>query len=100
MERGNRETHRGGRARTRGGCAARAAPQPALHALVAIGAHRLCYGISTICTVLLYRNYFHDEGVFRAGLGGLAQVVGAVAVGGGIAALITPAATRRLGYVR
>jgi hypothetical protein len=76
------------------------ARRPAFYGLVAISAHRLFYGVSTICTVLLYRNHFHDEGVFRAGLGGLAQVVGAVAIGGGIAALITPAGTRRLGYVR
>lgn len=74
--------------------------RPAYYALIAIAAHRIFYGISTICTVLLYRNYFHDEGLFRAGLGGLAQVVGAAAVGGGVAALITPVATRRLGYVR
>jgi MFS family permease len=76
------------------------ARRPAFYALVAISAHRLFYGVSTICTVLLYRNYFVDDGVFRAGLGGLAQVVAAVAIGGGIAALVTPAGTRRLGYVR
>ncbi len=72
----------------------------ALYALMAITAQRMFYGISVICTVLLYRNYFHDQGFFRAGLGGLGQVVGAVAIGGGIAAVITPVATRRLGYVR
>jgi hypothetical protein len=71
-----------------------------LYALTAITAQKMFYGISVICTVLLYRNYFHDEGVFRAGLGGLGQVVVAVALGGGIAALITPVATRHLGYVR
>jgi MFS family permease len=69
-------------------------------ALIAIGVHRLCYGVTTVCTILLYRNYFADDGVFRAGLGGLAQVVAAAAVGGGLAAAVTPAATRRLGYVR
>jgi MFS family permease len=69
-------------------------------ALVAITAHRLCYGVTTVCTVLLYRNYFHDDGVLRSGLTGLAQVVGAAALGGGIAAVVTPVATRRIGYVR
>jgi len=74
--------------------------KPALYALVAIGVHRLSYGVSTICTLLLYRNYFHDDGFFRAGLAGLGQVVAAVAIGGGLAAVITPAATRQLGFVR
>ena len=40
----------------------------ARNALLAIGAHRLFYGISTIATILLYRNYFTDHGVWRAGL--------------------------------
>jgi MFS family permease len=74
--------------------------KPALYALEAIGVHRLCYGVTTVCTLLLYRNYFHDEGVFRSGLTGLGQVVAAIAVGGGLAALITPTANRRIGYAR
>jgi MFS family permease len=69
-------------------------------ALIAIGVHRLGYGVSTVCTILLYRNYFTDDGILRAGLPGLAQVVAAVAAGGAVAAVVTPAATRRLGYVR
>ncbi|MDQ1725971.1 MAG: hypothetical protein QOK14_16 [Frankiaceae bacterium] len=71
-----------------------------LAALIAIGVHRLSYGVTTVCTILLYRNYFSDDGILRAGLGGLAQVVAAAALGGGFAAAVTPAATRRLGYVR
>jgi len=74
--------------------------KPALYALMAIGVHRLSSGVSTICTVLLYRNYFHDDGLFRSGLAGLGQVVAAVAVGGGLAALVTPLASRRLGLAR
>jgi hypothetical protein len=73
--------------------------RPALYALVTIGVHRLCYGISTVCTLLLYRNYFRDDGLFRAGLAGLGQVVAAVAIGGGLAAVLTPVATRRMGFV-
>jgi hypothetical protein len=69
-------------------------------ALIAIGVHRLGYGVTTVCTILLYRNYFTDDGILRAGLPGLAQVVAAVAAGGAVAAVVTPAATRRLGYVR
>ena len=71
-----------------------------LAALTMIGVHRLAYGLSTVCTLLLYRNYFHDDGVFRSGLSGLAQVVALVALGGGLAAAVTPVATRHLGYVR
>jgi MFS family permease len=72
---------------------------PVFNGLVAISVHRLCYGIWTVCTVLLYRNYFASGGVFRAGLSGLGQVVAAVAVGGVLAALVTPAAFRTLGGV-
>lgn len=71
----------------------------ALAALVAIGVHRLSYGVTTVCTILLYRNYFHDSGVLGSGLAGLAQLVAAVAVGGALAAVVTPMATRRFGYV-
>ncbi|PZS36442.1 MAG: MFS transporter [Pseudonocardiales bacterium] len=76
------------------------ARKAALYALVTIGVHRLAYGVSTICTLLLYRNYFRDDGFFRAGLTGLGQIVGAVAIGGGLAAVLTPVASRRLGLVR
>jgi hypothetical protein len=50
--------------------------------------------------VLLYRNYFHDAGVFRAGLTGLGQIVAALAIGAALAAFVTPAAFRNLGAVR
>jgi MFS family permease len=66
-------------------------------ALIAIGAHRFFYGISTISTLLLYRNYFTDHGVFQAQLAGLGQVFAATAVGTLTAAAITPAAVRRFG---
>jgi hypothetical protein len=69
------------------------------NALAAIGVHRLCYGVSTVCTLLLYRNYFHGDGFFRAGLAGLTQVVIALAIGGALAALVTPVAFRRFGPV-
>jgi MFS family permease len=71
-----------------------------LRALCVIGVHRFAYGVTAICTLLLYRNYFHDEGMLRAGLGGLGQIVAAIALGGGLAALLTPIAARRLGYTR
>ena len=67
--------------------------------LAAIGAHRVCYGIATVGTLLLYRNYFDSHGVLRAGLAGLTQVVVVIAVGGTLAAAVTPAAFRRIGPV-
>jgi MFS family permease len=73
------------------------ARRPAAYAMAAMGAHRFCYGLSTIATLLLYRNYFTDSGVFRAGLVGLGQVVCAGAIGAVAAAAATPAATARLG---
>ena len=71
-----------------------------LRAFVVIGLHRFFYGVMVICTLLLYRNYFTDSGVLRAGLTGIGQVVLATALGGGLAALVSPAAARRWGYVR
>jgi hypothetical protein len=71
-----------------------------LRAFAVIAVHRFAYGISAICTLLLYRNYFVDEGPFRAGLAGLGQLIGAIAIGGGLAAVATPIAARRIGYTR
>jgi hypothetical protein len=68
----------------------------ARNALLVIGTHRLFYGISTIATILLYRNYFHDQGIWRAGLPGLAEVFGASGAGVLLAAVVTPAVTARI----
>jgi MFS transporter len=73
---------------------------PVRNGLLAIGVHRLGYGVTTVCTLLLYRNYFTSDGIFRAGLAGLSQVIAAVATGGALAAVVTPAAFRRFGAVR
>jgi hypothetical protein len=74
--------------------------RPVTYALTAVGLYRFCYGITAICTLLLYRNYFQDEGFFRSGLAGLGQVVVATATGSLLAAVVTPAVFRRLGFVR
>jgi MFS family permease len=71
-----------------------------VRAFAVIGVHRFAYGVSVISTLLLYRNYFVDDGPFRAGLGGLGQLLLAGAAGGGLAAVVTPIATRRFGYTR
>lgn len=72
-----------------------AAHRQAAAALTAIGVHRFLYGISTIATLLLYRNYFTSTGLLRAGLTGAAQVVAAAIAGALLAAAVTPAITRR-----
>ncbi len=77
----------------------RATP-PVRNALLAIAVHRLGYGLTTVCTLLLYRNTLHGHGFFRSGLAGLSQVVAMVAVGGALAAALTPVAFRRIGPVR
>jgi len=69
----------------------------AAHALAAIGAHRVAYGITTIGTVLLCRNYYSDPANVDAGLSKLALVFAATAAGVATAALVTPVAAGRFG---
>ncbi len=69
----------------------------AAYALLAISANRVFYGMSTIATLLLYRNFFLDPGgLFPGQEFGLGQVVIASAVGAFLAAAITPAVVRRI----
>lgn len=70
------------------------------YALATIATHRFFYGLSTVATLLLYRNYFTDDGFFRAGIDGLAQVFGASSIGVVAAAVVTPYVTRRMGKER
>ncbi|MGI8879116.1 MAG: MFS transporter [Jatrophihabitans sp.] len=74
--------------------------RPVALALAAIGLHRFCYGITTVSTLLLYRNYFRDDGILRAGLPGVGQAVVGIGIGAGLAAVATPTITRRIGLVR
>lgn len=48
---------------------------------VALFAHRAAVGISLLITVLLMRNTFTDAGPLKAGMGGLAEIFGAGALG-------------------
>lgn len=68
----------------------------AAKALCVIAAHRFFYGLSTVATILLYRNYFNDPEDVDAGLAGLSIAVLVSGVGFLVAALLTPAATARL----
>jgi MFS family permease len=70
------------------------------YALAAIGCHRFFYGLSTVATFLLYKNFFRDDGFLKAGLAGLGQVFAASALGVLLAAAVTPAVTRRIGAER
>jgi hypothetical protein len=69
--------------------------RPALHALLAIGAHRFVFGLTTVAVLLLCRNHFNDPADAAAGLALLVSVVGLMGAGYAVAALITPVATRR-----
>jgi MFS family permease len=74
---------------------------PAAAALLAIGLHRLCYGVLTLMTLLLYRNTFDSRGgLFPGGLVGLGEVVAASAIGTLLAAAATPWVVRRIGKPR
>ncbi len=68
----------------------------AANALFVIAAHRFFYGLSTVATILLYRNYFNTPDAVEAGLAGLSIAVLVTGLGFLAAALITPAATARL----
>ena len=66
---------------------------PAARGLAAISAHRFFYGLSFVTTLLLYT----EDGHIGLGFAGLGQVVVVSVLGGLLAALVTPAVTRRIG---
>jgi MFS family permease len=65
-------------------------------ALAVIAVHRFLYGLTTVATILLYRNYFHDSHDTDAALRGLATAVLVSGLGFFAAAVLTPLATTRL----
>ena len=69
---------------------------PAARGLAAISAHRFFYGLSFVATLLLYT----EQGAIGRGFTGLGEVITVSVLGGLLAALVTPAATRRLGTQR
>lgn len=70
--------------------------RPAAYGLTAIGAHRFCYGLTTVATVLLYRNYFHGPGEEDTAFNELAVAVLVSGVGFVVAAVLTPVVTERI----
>ena len=70
----------------------------AVRGLAALTAYRLCMGSLTLDVVLLYRNEFGPiHGALPGGQTGLAEMVGASAVGILISAILTPRVTERIG---
>lgn len=69
---------------------------PAARGLAAISAHRFFYGLSFVATLLLYT----QDGAIGLGFAGLGQVVVVSVLGGLLAAVVTPATTRRIGTQR
>jgi MFS family permease len=70
--------------------------RPAAAALLATASSRFLYGILLLMSVLLYRNYFFRHSGSNAALGHYLVIVVASAIGYGVAAVVTPVATRRL----
>ncbi|HVU74476.1 MAG TPA: MFS transporter [Mycobacteriales bacterium] len=68
--------------------------RPALHALMAVTVARFGGGVVFVATLLVYRNLFHTD------LKGLVPIGVATGLGTGLAALVTPRATRRTGKPR
>ncbi len=68
--------------------------------LLTIGAHRVVYGIVTVATILVYRNYFHNLDQVDAALADLSLLVVITGAGFVAAAAITPPMTARLGVRR
>ena len=82
------------------GARATAATPSIAASFLALAAHRLSFGITTLLTLLLFRYAFTDSGPFRAGLAGIGEAVVLAAAGLGTAALLAPWMVRRWGRPR
>jgi MFS family permease len=67
---------------------------------LALGTHRLAFGVSTLLSLMLFRYAFTDSGPLRAGMAGLGEAVVLAAAGLGTAALLAPWMVRRWGRPR
>jgi MFS family permease len=67
---------------------------------LALAAHRVAFGISTLLTLMLYRHVFPSSGVLRSGMAGVGEAVALAAAGLGAAALLTPWLVHHLGRPR
>ncbi len=71
--------------------------RPAALGLATIGAHRLVYGVVTVATILVYRNYFHAPEEVEAAIADLGLLVAVTGAGFILAAAVTPVFTTRIG---
>ncbi len=79
-----------------GARAARRAPG-VVAAFWAVAAHRLAFGVATLVMLLLMRGGLTDAGPLRAGVAGVGEIVVVVGAGLGVAAVVTPWLTTRVG---
>jgi MFS family permease len=63
--------------------------------LLTIAGHRLVYGIVTVATILLFRNYFHRPDQIDAAIADLGLVVVITGVGFAFASVVTPPMSAR-----
>jgi MFS family permease len=68
--------------------------------LLTIAAHRLIYGIVTVATILVYRNYFHSLDEVDAAIADLGLLVVITGAGFVLASVVTPPMSARLGLRR
>ncbi len=71
--------------------------RPAALGLLTIGAHRIIYGIVTVATILVYRNYFHTLEEVEAAIADLGLLVVITGAGFVFAAVVTPPVSARIG---
>ena len=65
--------------------------------LLTIGAQRIVYGVVTVATILVYRNYFHPVTEVEPAIADLGLLVGFTGAGFVLAAVVTPPMTARIG---
>jgi Major Facilitator Superfamily len=65
--------------------------------LLTIAAHRLVYGVVTVATILVYRNYFHSLDEVDAAIADLGLLVVITGAGFVLASVVTPPMSVRLG---
>ena len=73
---------------------------PAGLGLLTIGAHRIVYGVVTVATILVYRNYFHTIDEVDAAIADLGVLVAVTGAGFVLAAAVSPPLSARLGVRR
>jgi MFS family permease len=65
--------------------------------LIMIGLHRVPYGVVTVATILVYRNYFHTVDEVDAAIGELGILALVTGIGFVLAAAVTPIVRHRIG---